>query len=166
MFCKRSLLLFPFAFSLPSPSSFFACHAGYKLRTQPTFRDARNGFLTEWRLRNKLRNSTLMSHPSDWTCRVKHLLQPIRSTTQIWEVTRYQNRISVLVSQTSVRVKTTGGVVKCRLFSQATQDIIWPPNHYDHRPSTIDSFGLPSHYNPHNCIPLIRPVKFLVRLAE
>ena len=137
---------FPFRFfpPLPSPSAFCACHAEYKLRTQPTFRDASNGFLTEWRLRNKRRNSILMSRPSDWTCRVGHLLHPIRSTIQIWVVTCHQYRISALVSQTSVRGKTTGGVVKCRLFSQATQEIIWPPYHYDHRPSTIDSFGLPS----------------------
>ena len=47
MFCKRSLLLFPFAFSLPSPSAFCACYARYNLRKQPTFRNASPGFLTE-----------------------------------------------------------------------------------------------------------------------
>ena len=45
--------------------------------------------------------------------------QPIRSTTQIWVVTRHQYGISALVSQTSFRGKTSGGVPKCRLFSQA-----------------------------------------------
>ena len=45
--------------------------------------------------------------------------QPIRSTTQIWVVMRHQYGISALVSQTSFRGQTSGGVVKCRLFSQA-----------------------------------------------
>ena len=43
----------------------------------------------------------------------------IRSTTQIWVVTRHQYGISALVSQTSFRGKTSGGVDKCRLFSHA-----------------------------------------------
>ena len=56
----------------------------------------------------------------DWSCRVGYLLQPIRSTTQVWEVTRYQEGISALVSQTSFRAETIGSVAKCLLFSQAT----------------------------------------------
>ena len=43
--------------------------------------------------------------------------QPIKSTTQIWVVTRHQYGIFVLVSQTSFRRETGGGVAKCRLFS-------------------------------------------------
>ena len=35
-------------------------------------------------------------------------------------MTRYQNGISALVSQTSFRGETIGRVAKCRLFSQAT----------------------------------------------
>ena len=57
---------------------------------------------------------------SDWSCHVGNLIQPMRSTTQIWIVTRHQYRISVLVSQTSFGGKTSGGVAKCRLFSRAT----------------------------------------------
>ena len=57
---------------------------------------------------------------SDWSCRSWNLLQPIRSTTQIWVVTRHQCEISGLVSQTSFRGETVGGVTKCRLFSKAT----------------------------------------------
>ena len=38
----------------------------------------------------------------------------------IWVVTRHQYGISLLVSQTSFRRETSGGVAKCRLFSQAT----------------------------------------------
>ena len=97
------------------------------LRNQPTFGDATNGFPAKWRLRNERRNSILMTchYPdrgsaSDWSCRVGNLIQPIRSTTQIWVVTRHQYGISVLVSQPSFRGETVGGVAKCRLFSQAT----------------------------------------------
>ena len=43
----------------------------------------------------------------------------MKSTTQIWVVTRDQYGISALVPQTSFRGKTSGGVTKCRLFSQA-----------------------------------------------
>ena len=34
-------------------------------------------------------------------------------------MTRHQYRISALVSQTSLRGETSGGVAKCRVFSQA-----------------------------------------------
>ena len=56
----------------------------------------------------------------DWSCRMGYLLQPIRSTTQVWEVTRYQDGISALGPQTSFRGETRGSVAKCLLFSQAT----------------------------------------------
>ena len=59
---------------------------------------------------------------SDWSCHVGNLIQPIRSTTQIWVVTRHQYGISALVSQTSFRAETSGCVAKCRLFS--TQDTL------------------------------------------
>ena len=42
----------------------------------------------------------------------------IRSTTQIWVVTRHQYGISELVSQISVRGETRGDVAKFRLYSQ------------------------------------------------
>ena len=54
---------------------------------------------------------------SDW---LKENFKPIRSTTQIWVVTRHQYGISALVSQTSFGGETSGSVAKCRLFSQAT----------------------------------------------
>ena len=56
---------------------------------------------------------------SDWSCLVGILLRPIRSATQIWVVMRSQYGISALVSPTSFRGETSGGVAKCRLFSQA-----------------------------------------------
>ena len=49
-----------------------------------------------------------------------NFIQPIRSSTQIWVVTRHQYGISALVSQTSFDGETSGSVAKCRLFSQAT----------------------------------------------
>ena len=57
---------------------------------------------------------------SDWLKQISLAAPPIRSTTKIWVVTRHQYGISVLVSQTSFRGETTGGVAKCRLFSKAT----------------------------------------------
>ena len=96
------------------------------LRKQPTFGDATTGFPTKWRLRNERRNSILMTRhypdlgsASDWSCRVGNLIQPIRSTTQIWVVMRHQYGISALVFQTSFGGETSGSVAKCRLLSQA-----------------------------------------------
>ena len=56
---------------------------------------------------------------SDWSCHLGNLFQPIRSTTQIWVVTRHQYGISVLISQMSFLRGTSGGKVKWQLFSQA-----------------------------------------------
>ena len=50
---------------------------------------------------------------------VSQAARPIRSTTQIWVVTRHQYGVSALVSQTSFRGETVSGVAKCCLFSQA-----------------------------------------------
>ena len=66
---------------------------------------------------------------SDWSCPMGNLIQPIRSTTQIWVMTRHQYGISALVSQTSFGRETSGSVAKCWLFSQAnflTADQSWP----------------------------------------
>ena len=69
----------------------------FSLRKWPTFRDVTTGFPAKWRLRNEGTNFILMtchcrgqSSASDWLCRERYLLQPIRSTTQIWVVTRHQ----------------------------------------------------------------------------
>ena len=105
----------------------------HSLRTQPTFGNATTGFPAKWRLRNERRNSILMTRhypdlgsASDWSCRVGNLIQPIRSTTQIWVVTRHQYGISALLSQTSFGGETSGNVAKCRLFSLAKQYRICP----------------------------------------
>ena len=42
------------------------------------------------------------------------------SLSQIWVVMGHQYGISSLVSQTSFRRETVGGIAKCGLFSQAT----------------------------------------------
>ena len=54
---------------------------------------ATDGFPMKWCLRNKHRNSILMmchypdlSSVSDWWCRMENLLQPIRSTNQMWHL--------------------------------------------------------------------------------
>ena len=60
------------------------------------------------------RNSILMMcHYPDlasvfyWQCRERKFLQPIKSSTQIWVVTRHQYGISALVPQTSFRGETS-----------------------------------------------------------
>ena len=100
------------------------------LRKTTTFSHATNGFPAKWQLRNERRNSILItpSYPdlgsaSDWLKEVSHALRPIRSTIQIWVVRRRQYAISALVSQTSFRGETVGGVAKCRLFSQTNGPI-------------------------------------------
>ena len=64
-----------------------------------------------------------LASASDWLNQISRATRPIRSTTQIWVVTRHQYGISALVSQTSFGGETSGSVAKCRLFSPATLDI-------------------------------------------
>ena len=64
--------------------------------------------------------SQILSVLPIWSCGEGNFLQLIKRTTQVRVVTRHQYGISVLVSQTSFRGETSGGVAKCRLFSQAT----------------------------------------------
>ena len=97
------------------------------LRKQPTFGHTTTGFPAKWRPRNERRNPILMTrHYSDldraaeWSCRLGNLIQPIRSTIQIWVVTSHQYGISALVSQTFFGGETSGSVAKCPLFPQAT----------------------------------------------
>ena len=96
------------------------------LRKQPALRDPTTNFTAKWRLRNACRNSLLMTchnpdldSASDWLRQISFAARPIRSTTQIWVVSRHQYGISVVVSQTSFRGETSGTVAKCRLISQA-----------------------------------------------
>ena len=86
-----------------------------------------HGFPAKRRLRNKRRNSILMMphHPdvgsaSDCLREISLTTRPIRSTTQIWVVTRHECGISAVVSQTLhvSRINQCSAVVaKYRLFS-------------------------------------------------
>ena len=53
-----------------------------------------------------------LGRASDWLKQISHAARPIRSSTQIWVETRHQYGISALVSQTSFRRETSGGVAK------------------------------------------------------
>ena len=97
---------------------------------QLTFGDATTGFPAKWRLRNSRRNSILMAcHYPDLVsamigCSARGiLLQPIGSTTQIWVETRHQYGISALISQSSFRGESSGGVAKCRLVSHSCETL-------------------------------------------
>ena len=97
------------------------------LRKQPTFGNTTTGFPAKWRLSNEHRNSILMmchypdlGSASDWLNQISHTARPIRSTTQIWVVTRHQYGISALITQTSFGGGTGGSIAKCWLFSQST----------------------------------------------
>ena len=64
----------------------------------------------KWCLRNERRNSILITcqhsflgGASDWLKFFSHAARPIKTTTQVWVVTRHQYGISELVSQTSFR---------------------------------------------------------------
>ena len=69
---------------------------GHSLRKQPTFRDDTTSFPVKWRPRNDTTYQIGVVLRIGWK-----LPRPIRSTTQIWVVTRHQYGISALVSQTS-----------------------------------------------------------------
>ena len=60
------------------------------------------------------RNSILM------TCQYPN--RAVLLHTYVWVVRRHQYGISALVSQTSFRGETSGGVAKCRIFSKAVQN--------------------------------------------
>ena len=101
------------------------CKVTSSLREQPTFRDATTRLPEKWHPRIKRLQKlhiddvrhTDLGNASDWSCRVGNLILPIRSTMQIWVVTRHQNGISALDPQTSFRVESNGSAAKCRLFS-------------------------------------------------
>ena len=108
------------------------------LRRQPTFRGVTKGFPSKWRLRNECRNSLLMTchYPGllkvfDWLKQVSIASRPIRSTAQIWVVTRHHYWIFAFLPQTSFCGKTSGGVAKCRLFSQGTKTLTWQGRLFD-----------------------------------
>ena len=69
----------------------------------------------------KFHTDDVLLPSSEWCFSLmKGNFHPIRSTTRIWVVIRHQHGISALVSQTSFRGETRGGVKKRRLLWQAT----------------------------------------------
>ena len=60
---------------------------------------------------------------SDWLNQIFHAAQSIRNQKHYSDLGSdvFQYGISALASQTSYRGETTGGIVECRLFSQALQ---------------------------------------------
>ena len=82
------------------------------LRKQPAFRDATTTITHHY---------PDLSNASDWLKQISDAARPIRSSIQIWVVTRHQYGISAVVSQTSFLGETSGGVAKCRLFSKVTR---------------------------------------------
>ena len=65
---------------------------------------------------------------SDWSCCMGNLLQPVRSTTQIWVLMCHNYGIFALFSQTSFRGVTSGGVTKCWLFFQTKYLLVYECN--------------------------------------
>ena len=93
----------------------------HSLRKQLTFCD-----FVAVSLRNDWRNSILMmcqysdlGWATEWLYYERNLLQPIRSTSQIWVVMHHQYGISEVFARKSFHWKTSGVVIKCQLFSLA-----------------------------------------------
>ena len=83
-------------------------------------------------LRNERRNSILMTRhypdlgsASDWLKKIFHAARPIRSTTKIWVMTRYQYAIPAPVSQKSFSGETSGAVAKCKLKNRQKKLELW-----------------------------------------
>ena len=85
----------------------------------PVVASLRRRYFSEGEKRRPEMRLLFAGYTSDWLKQISLAVRPIRSTTQIWVVTRHQYGISALVSQTSFRGETSGSVAKCRLFSQA-----------------------------------------------
>ena len=83
------------------------------------------------RLRKQRHFTKNQGSASDWLNHISRAAGPIRSTTQNWLVTRHQYGISALVSHTSIRGETVGGVAKSRLFSQVKKFRISKRPYYD-----------------------------------
>ena len=98
------------------------------LRKQPAFCESTTGFPHEMTLEDVWRNSLLLNvsldnpdlgSATDWSCHEGNLLQPIRSTNEIWLVIRHQYGIFALLLHASFWKETSRRVTKCWFFSQA-----------------------------------------------
>ena len=97
------------------------------LRKQPTFGDTSAGFPAKWCLTNSIlmmRHYPDLGGASDWSCCMGNLIQPIRSTTQIWVVMHHQYLISVLLSLTKCLLISQKGYIIARCL----QDKSWSCN--------------------------------------
>ena len=100
---------------------------GNSLRKQPAFRDATTGFPAKWRLRNERRNSircvttqVWVVLPIGWRKFLSwHNQSEALHRSGQWRIISMEF-LRTVVFQTWFRGKTIGGVVKCRLFSQAS----------------------------------------------
>ena len=72
---------------------------------------------------------TDLGNASDWSCRKGNLPQPIRSTSQIWVLTRHQYAISALVPRTSFggEAEVTSQNVGCFLSLPFRRSLELPP---------------------------------------
>ena len=86
------------------------------LKEQPPFRGATKGFPAKWRLRNDYADLGSAS------CSMKQIFNQsdLGSETSSVSCRTPRYGMSALVSQTSFPGETSGGVVKCWLFSQVT----------------------------------------------
>jgi len=97
------------------------------LRKQPTFQDAKGGFLARWRLRNERRNSILMtSHYLGMYHQCFRLVEICFIQSEALSPDLDSDALSVwnfwagfpdVISQVN---NASGGVAKCQLFSQVT----------------------------------------------
>ena len=69
----------------------------------------------------------MMSLQLDKTFSGFKIQRPVQWVLHIWLVTRHQYGISALVSQTSFRRETSGGVAKCGLFLSGYLKYLCPP---------------------------------------
>ena len=68
----------------------------------------------------KFHTDDVSRNAPDWLKQIS-LPRPIKSTIQMWVVTRHQYGISAHVPQTLFRRETSSGFAKCRVFSQARE---------------------------------------------
>ena len=105
------------------------------LRKQPTFGNASTSF----RPPNDVRKTSAeipywwhvdysdLDRAAELSCRLGNLIQPIRSTIQIWVVTSHQYGISALVSQTSFGGKPVAVSPSVRCFLRLPCKVIRIP---------------------------------------
>ena len=97
---------------------------GHKKADIPRIRHWFPGEMTSEKRAQKFHTDDVSLHTSGYYSLKKISLAawPIRSTSQVWIVTRHQCGISAVVAQISFRGETSGGVAKCQLFCSGYED--------------------------------------------